>query len=176
MPFRSGVLSIEGCGQGGIIASVGETAKMAENVFLHDSSLRLDHVGIAVWSIDASRRFYESLGQSMSPAEVVGHERVKVSMLTLGASRLELLEPVGEDSTIARFLQRRGEGLHHIALHTRDIDTKFSDLKRGGVRLVNDAILSGAQGHRYFFLHPSSCGGVLVEIVGDAIGDSGIAR
>jgi methylmalonyl-CoA epimerase len=159
-----------------MIASVGETAKMAANVFLHDPSLRLDHVGVAVQSIEASARGYEALGMRAAPAELVAHEQVRVSMLTLGASRLELLEPVGEDSTIGRFLKRRGEGLHHIALYTNDIDTKFSALKRNGVRLVNDAILSGAQGQRYFFVHPSSCEGVLIEIVGNAIGGEGFAQ
>jgi len=98
--------------------------------------------------------------------ETVEHEQVRTAMLALGESRLELLEATTDDSTIGRFIAKRGEGVHHIAVHADDLDGKFSELKRRGVRLVSDEIKVGAGGHRYFFVHPSSTGGVLVEVVG----------
>jgi LAO/AO transport system kinase len=85
----------------------------------------------------------------------------------MGESRLELLEPTAEDSVIGRFLEKRGEGLHHIAMKVGDVDAMFARLKESGVRLVNDEVRTGAGGHRYFFVHPASTGGVLVEIVGE---------
>lgn len=130
------------------------------------SLLHLDHIGIAVQSISAARRFYEALGLRGSAIERIEHEGVRTAMLSLGSSRLELIEPLSPDSVIGRFLDRRGEGLHHIAIHVEDIDAKFDQLLAAGTRLASDAIREGAGGHRYFFVHPSSAGGVLVEIVG----------
>ncbi len=127
----------------------------------------LDHIGVAVRSIAAARRFYEALGMTVSAVEEVEHERVRTAMLSLGESRLELLEPLGSESVVGRFLERRGEGLHHIALRVADIDAKWEELRGLGFALASDAIRVGAGGHRYFFVHPSSTGGVLVEIVGD---------
>jgi LAO/AO transport system kinase len=92
---------------------------------------------------------------------------VRTAMLPVGESRLELLEPVGEESVIGRFLAKRGEGLHHVALHCEDIDGVFARLKAEGVRLASEKVGVGAGGHRYFFVHPASAGGVLLEIVGD---------
>lgn len=136
-----------------------------------DRSLRLDHIGIAVENIAVARGFYEALGMVLSHEELVEHERVKVAMLALGESRLELLEATADDSTIARFIAKRGEGLHHVAIHVDDLDAKLAGMKRNAVRLVSDEIKVGAGGHRYFFVHPASTGGVLVEVVGSAIGD-----
>ena len=90
-------------------------------------------------------------------------------MLPLGETRIELLEPTEEESTIGRFLAKRGEGLHHIAVHVEGIDEMFSRLTAQGVRLASDAVRVGAGGHRYFFVHPASTGGVLLELVGDAL-------
>jgi len=128
--------------------------------------LCLDHIGVVVRSIAAARSFYEVLGMTVSAVEEVEHERVRTAMLSLGESRLELLEPLSDESVVGRFLNRRGEGLHHIAIRVADIDAKWRELKAAGVRLAGDAIQTGAGGHRYFFVHPSSAGGVLVEIVG----------
>jgi LAO/AO transport system kinase len=130
--------------------------------------LRLDHLGVAVKSIAAARGFYEALGLVVSHEETVEHEKVKTAMLPLGESRIELLEATEEDSTIGRFLVKRGEGLHHIAVHVEGIDAMFARLTAQGVRLASDAVRVGAGGHRYFFVHPASTGGVLLEIVGDA--------
>jgi LAO/AO transport system kinase len=128
---------------------------------------RLDHLGIAVRSIAGARRLYEALGMRVTAEETVEQERVRTAMLPVGESRLELLEPVGEESVIGRFLAKRGEGLHHVALHCEDIDGVFARLKAEGVRLASEKVGVGAGGHRYFFVHPASAGGVLLEIVGD---------
>jgi LAO/AO transport system kinase len=137
------------------------------------SGLRLDHLGVAVKSIAGARGFYEALGLVVSHEETVEHEKVKTAMLPLGESRIELLEATEEDSTIGRFLAKRGEGLHHVAVHVEGIDAMFARLTAQGVRLASDAVRVGAGGHRYFFVHPASTGGVLVEIVGDGGDASG---
>jgi LAO/AO transport system kinase len=132
----------------------------------------LDHLGVAVRSIAEARGFYESLGLVVTHEETVEHEQVKTAMLPVGQSRIELLEATQEDSTIGRFLAKRGEGLHHVAVHVDGIDAMFARLKAQGIRLASDAVRVGAGGHRYFFVHPASTGGVLLEIVGDA--DAGL--
>ena len=129
--------------------------------------LELDHLGVAVKSIQTARRFYEALGMRVSHEEVVEHERVRTAMLPLGESRIELLEATEEDSTIGRFVARRGEGLHHVAVRVVGIDAMFARLKAEGIRLASDVVRVGAGGHRYFFVHPESTGGVLLEIVGE---------
>ena len=134
--------------------------------------LRLDHLGVAVKSIAAARGFYEALGLVVSHEETVAHEKVKTAMLPLGESRIELLEATEEDSTIGRFLAKRGEGLHHVAVHVDGVDAMFARFRAQGVRLASDAVRVGAGGHLYFFVHPASTGGVLLEIVGDAAGSS----
>ena len=143
-------------------------AGVAGGFALVGGGLRLDHLGVAVKSIAAARGFYEALGLAVSHEETVEHEKVKTAMLPLGESRIELLEATEEDSTIGRFLAKRGEGLHHIAVHVDGIDAMFARLMAQGVRLASDAVRVGAGGHRYFFVHPASTGGVLLEIVGDA--------
>ena len=131
--------------------------------------LRLDHLGVAVKSIAAARGFYEALGMAVAHEETVEHEKVKTAMLPVGESRIELLEPTEDESVIGKFLAKRGEGLHHVAVHVEGIDAMFARLKEKGVRLTSDAVRVGAGGHRYFFVHPASTGGVLLEIVGDAL-------
>jgi LAO/AO transport system kinase len=128
--------------------------------------LALDHLGVAVRSIAAARGFYEALGMQVSDEETVEHEQVKVAMLPLGGTRVELLEATTEDSVIGRFVAKRGDGLHHIAIKVKSVDAMFERMKQQGVRLVSDEVKVGAGGHRYFFVHPASTGGVLVEIVG----------
>ena len=109
----------------------------------------------------------------VSHEETVERERVKAAMLPLGESRIELLEATEEDSVIGRFVAKRGEGLHHVAVHVDGVDAMFARLTRDGVRLASDSVRVGAGGHRYFFVHPASTGGVLLEIVGDAAAEGG---
>jgi methylmalonyl-CoA epimerase len=125
----------------------------------------IDHLGIAVKSLAAAKTFYEKLGLNVSPEETIEHERVRLVMVPVGESRLELLEATSEDSTVARFISKRGEGLHHVCLKVPDLRAAVDRLKRDGVRLVSDDIKVGAGGHQYVFVHPASTGGVLLELV-----------
>jgi methylmalonyl-CoA epimerase len=127
----------------------------------------IDHLGIAVKSLAEARKFYEALGMRVVAEEVVEHEKVRVAMLPVGESRIELLEATGEDSPIARFIAKRGEGLHHIALSVPDLSATVEQLKKRGTRLISDEIKVGAGGHLYVFVHPSSAGGVLLELCED---------
>jgi LAO/AO transport system kinase len=133
-----------------------------------EEAARLDHIGIAVRSIAAARGFYASLGIAVSHEETVEHEQVKTAMLPLGGTRLELLEATAEDSTIGRFVAKRGEGLHHLAVRVSDVDGVFARLRDQGLRLASECVRIGAGGHRYFFIHPQSTGGILMEIVSDS--------
>jgi methylmalonyl-CoA epimerase len=126
---------------------------------------QIDHLGIAVKSLTDAKSIYEKLGLSTSPEETVAQEKVRVVMVPVGESRLELLEATSEDSTIAKFIAKRGEGLHHICLRVPDLPAAVARLKQDGMRLVSDEIKTGAGGHKYVFVHPSSAGGVLMELV-----------
>lgn len=126
---------------------------------------RIDHLGIAVKSLAAAKAIYEKLGLTVSAEETVGHEQVRLVMVPVGESRLELLEATSESSAIAKFIAKRGEGLHHVCLRVPDLPAAVDRLKEDGVRLVSEEIKTGAGGHRYVFVHPSSTGGVLLELV-----------
>lgn len=129
------------------------------------SEFAIDHLGIAVRSLDRALEFYQGqLGLDVSHRETVAIERVHVAMLPASESRIELLEPASEDSTIAKFLAKRGEGLHHVALRTRDFAATIERLRAGGARILNEP-RTGAGGHTYVFVHPESTGGVLLEII-----------
>lgn len=127
----------------------------------------IDHLGIAVKSLAQARKFYEQLGLKVASEEVVAHEKVKVAMIPVGETRIELLEPTGPDSVIAKYLEKRGEGLHHVALHVPDLAHAVQTLKAAGTRFISEEIKTGAGGHLYVFVHPSSAGGVLLELVQD---------
>src|ERR1700745_3038843 len=128
-------------------------------------TFRIDHLGIAVKSLAAAKQIYEKLGMTVSEEETVPQEKVRVVMVPVGESRLELLEATSEDSTIAKFIAKRGEGLHHVSLRVPDLAAAVEKLTKDGVRLVSNEIKIGAGGHRYVFVHPSSAGGVLLELV-----------
>ncbi|MGH9519380.1 MAG: methylmalonyl-CoA epimerase [Terriglobales bacterium] len=125
----------------------------------------LDHLGIAVRDLDAACRRYAALGLEPAGREVVAHEQVEVAMLPLADGRIELLCPTSNASSVARFLERRGEGLHHLALRVPDLPAAIARARAVGLKLVKDEIQIGAGGHRYVFVHPASTGGVLVELV-----------
>jgi methylmalonyl-CoA epimerase len=128
-------------------------------------SFSLDHLGIAVRSLADAKTIYEKLGLALSHEEVVPGENVRVVMVPVGETRLELLEATSEDSVIAKFISKRGEGLHHLSIRVPDLNAAVEKLKSGGTRLVSNEIKIGAGGHRYIFLHPSSTSGVLIELV-----------
>jgi methylmalonyl-CoA epimerase len=129
------------------------------------NTFKIDHLGIAVRSLDTALAFYEKqLGFSVGLRETVEHEKVKVAMLPAGESRIELLEAMEPDSVIAKFIEKRGEGLHHVAIKVPDLTSTVSRLKSNGARLMNDP-RPGAGGHLYVFVHPSSTGGVLLELI-----------
>lgn len=131
------------------------------------NELKLDHVAIAVASIAEALPRYELVaGAPGSPRERVEAQGVEVCFVGSGAGKIELLEPTRPDSPVARFLERRGPGLHHIAYRTDDIEAELARLARAGVRLIDRAPRPGAHGHRVAFVHPQSTGGVLVELVG----------
>jgi len=125
----------------------------------------IDHLGIAVKSLATAKSIYEKLGMSVSAEETVEAEQVRLVMVPVGESRLELLEPTSENSTIAKFIAKRGEGLHHVSLRVPGLTAVVERLKKDGVRLVSEEIKVGAGGHRYVFVHPASAGGVLLELV-----------
>jgi len=126
---------------------------------------QIDHLGIAVKSLAAAKVIYEKLGLSIMPEETVPAEKVRVAMIPVGDTRLELLEATSDDSTIAKFIAKRGEGLHHVCMRVPDLAAAVAKLKQEGVRLVSEEIKTGAGGHRYIFVHPQSAGGVLLELV-----------
>ena len=116
-------------------------------------------------SLDAALKFYrDQLGLEVSLRETLEQERVKVAMLPLGEPRIELLEPTQADSTIGKFLEKRGEGLHHVAIRVADLDASVERLRSAGAKLLNEP-RKGAGGHMYVFVHPQSTGGVLLELI-----------
>jgi methylmalonyl-CoA epimerase len=127
--------------------------------------LTIDHLGIAVKSLAAAKGIYEKLGLGASAEEVVEGEQVRVAMMPVGGSRLELMEAMSQNSAVAKFIAKRGEGLHHVCLRVPDLAAVVERLRTDGVRLVSNEIKIGAGGHRYVFVHPSSAGGVLLELV-----------
>ncbi len=128
----------------------------------------IDHLGIAVKSLQQAKKFYQQLGMQVMPEEVVDAEKVRLAMVPLGESRIELLEPTSEESPIAKFMAKRGEGLHHVSLRVDDINATVKNLKQQGVRLISEDVKIGAGGHMYVFVHPQSAGGVLLELVQEA--------
>ena len=125
--------------------------------------LTLDHIGIAVRSIETAR-IYEDLGLLIDHVETVASQGVKTAFLSVGDSRLELLEPTGDASPVAKFIEKRGEGVHHLCFRVDDIDAELARLKAKGYRLINESPVPGAHGCRVAFLHPSAGSGVLIEL------------
>jgi methylmalonyl-CoA/ethylmalonyl-CoA epimerase len=123
----------------------------------------LDHIGIAVNSIETAR-IYEAMGLSIDHLEVVESQRVKTAFLSVGDANLELLEPTGPDSPVAKFIEKRGEGIHHLCFRVEGIDAHVERLKAQGFRLINETPVPGAHGCRVAFLHPAAGNGVLIEL------------
>lgn len=124
----------------------------------------LDHIGIAVSSLAEGAKFYQALGLELEGVEEVSEQGVKVGFLPVGDTRLELLEPTGESSPIAKHLERRGPGLHHLCVRVDDIRVSMAALSEQGYRLLSDEPQQGAHGCLVCFVHPKSTGGVLLEL------------
>ena len=128
--------------------------------------MKIDHIGIATHGIDAAAKFYHDvLGLEVAETEEVSEQRVRVAMLPIGESRIELLEATSADSPISRFLEKRGPGIHHIAVRVDDIRAVLTALKQKGARLIDEEPRQGAGGCLVAFVHPSSMGGVLLELL-----------
>ncbi len=132
------------------------------------TAYRIDHIGIAVVSIDDAMPVYRALGLEEKHREEVAAQKVVTAFLPAGESRIELLEPTSEDSPVAKFLKKRGPGIHHICFAVADIDGAVLDLRHRGFRLINSEPVPGADGKRIVFLHPDAGHGVLIELSGDA--------
>jgi methylmalonyl-CoA/ethylmalonyl-CoA epimerase len=128
--------------------------------------MKIDHIGIATNGIDEAASVYSgALGLSVAETEEVPAQKVRVAMLTVGDSRIELLEATSDDSPISKFLATRGPGIHHVALRVSNIRTVLADLKTKGARLIDEEPRAGEGGCLVAFIHPSFTGGVLVELV-----------
>lgn len=128
--------------------------------------MKINHLGIATKGIDDALRFWgDALGLENVHTEEVADQKVRVAMLPVGESRIELLEPTSDDSPISKFLEKRGGGIHHIAVEVDDIESSLAKLKEKGMRLIDESPRIGAEGCLVAFVHPSSANGVLLELV-----------
>jgi methylmalonyl-CoA/ethylmalonyl-CoA epimerase len=128
--------------------------------------MKIEHIGIATRGLDEALEFWRgALGLELEATEEVAEQRVRVAMLPIGESHVELLEPTDADSPVAKFLEKRGPGIHHIAVHVDDILATLESLKKRGMRLIDEKPRIGAGGCLVAFVHPSSAQGVLLELV-----------
>ena len=125
---------------------------------------KIDHVGIAVRSIEEAKGLYEAMGLHVEAIEDVPHEGVRVALIPCGESRIELLEPTTEDSPIAKFLEKKGPGIHHLCLGSSDVRSDDARLREGGYQVLRPEPTRGAGGCWVQFVHPRSTGGVLLEL------------
>ena len=127
---------------------------------------RIDHIGIAVESIDESLKLYDAVyGMTVVHREVVERHGVEAILLDVGENHVELLQPLGPDTPVGKYLERRGAGIHHVAYQVQDIDAELERLRGAGVELIDQSPRTGIRGSRVAFCHPRSTGGVLTEIV-----------
>jgi len=156
-------VATEGTGVELLLDSIGQASRSAAAAPA-EGKAGIDHLGIAVKSIEEAIPFYESLGLHVTHRETVAQEKVHVAMLPTADSRIELLEPAAPDSPVSNFLSKRGPGLHHVALRVPDLNAAVDRLRAAGARLLNEP-RRGAGGHLYVFVHPASTGGVLLELI-----------
>jgi methylmalonyl-CoA epimerase len=127
--------------------------------------MKINHLGIATKSIEEALKFWQdSLGLEHVHTEIVEEQKVRVAMLPIGESRVELLEPTNEDSPISKFLEKRGGGIHHIAIEVENITESLAKLKSNGAKLIDETPRTGAEGCLIAFVHPQSTNGVLLEL------------
>jgi methylmalonyl-CoA/ethylmalonyl-CoA epimerase len=126
---------------------------------------KINHIGIAVPSLDEALPFYrDNLGMSFQGIEEVAEQKVKVAMLQIGEAKIELLEPTGPESPVARFIEKNGPGIHHLAYEVDDIEQAIARLEQQGVKMIDRTPRNGAHGTLIAFVHPKSSGGVLTEL------------
>lgn len=136
---------------------------------MNSKNQKIDHIGIAVRSIEESLPFYRDVIEiEYQLIEEIESQQVRVAMLEIGEINIELLEPTSSESPIAKFLEKNGEGMHHIAFATTSIDEKLERARNAGVRLLHEVPFQGAHGKLVAFLHPKSCHGILTEFCQDA--------
>jgi len=126
--------------------------------------LKIDHIGIAVKNLAESAKLYEMLGIQSTGSEVVAEQQVKVSFFPVGDSEIELLQSTSPDGPIARYIEKNGEGIQHLALRVDNIEAALAELKANGVRLIDEKPRYGAGGAKIAFVHPKSTGGILLEL------------
>ncbi len=126
---------------------------------------KVDHIGIAVKNLEEAIDLYKKLGFEVKEIEEVEEQKVRVAMLPAGESRIELLEATSDDSPIAKFIEKRGEGIHHIAINVSDIEKALENAKKNGLKLIDEKPRIGAGGKKVAFIHPKSTKGVLLEFV-----------
>ncbi len=126
---------------------------------------KIDHIGIAVSNLEEAIKIYESLGFKVAETEEVEDQKVRVAMIPVGESRIELLEATSPESAIAKFIEKRGEGIHHIAINVENIEEALKKAKDAGIKLIDEKPRIGAGGKKIAFLHPKSLKGVLLELV-----------
>ena len=143
-----------------LFAEIVSTTRSGEGTLIQG----IDHFGVAVKSIDKARGFYETLGLEVTAVEEVSSQGVRVALIPVGGTRIELLEATREDSPVSKFLSKRGEGLHHVCFSTEDIHADTDKLRAAGVSLLGERPTSGAQGCSVQFVHPKSASGVLIEL------------
>lgn len=125
---------------------------------------KIDHIGIAVKSLDEATAFYKSMGAEPYHYEEVASQKVRVAFIKVGESNIELLEPTSDESPIAKHIEKKGEGIHHIAYRVDDVQAALDKLKTEGIKLINEAPMDGAHGMKVAFVHPKSVNGVLTEL------------
>lgn len=140
-------------------------ANRIDSSFVHSEALGLHHVGIVVADLDAAVAHYHALGFSAGERFAVPEQKVEAVVFTAGPGYVELIQPTDPAGPIARFMSKRGEGMHHLALRVADLSATLARLQASGVRLVDTAPRTGTHGWRIAFVHPESCNGVLVELV-----------
>jgi len=128
--------------------------------------MKVDHIGIATREIESALSLWrDALGLEVDSTEEVAEQGVRVAMLPIGETHIELLEPLSQDSPVGKFLDKRGPGIHHVAIRVKDIKATLSQLKEKGTRLIDETPRIGAGGCLVAFVHPSSVNGVLLELV-----------
>lgn len=132
---------------------------------------KIAHVGIATKSVVDAARFYRLLGLEVGSVELHQGQKVKTALVAVGDSSLELLEATADDSTIARFIERRGEGIHHITFEVEDLEWELKRLRENDITLINEKPFKGVDGNLVAFVHPGSTGGVLIELLQPVEGD-----